>query len=112
MEDIIQDISDDIGLCIKEHYSDIGVMAGLKAKFPNNTTIQQYADYFIRIDLASIEELGEERNDHEKRLSELRRARQDSPGDGDGDKIPTRAGVFDKPEFWDYGDRQTVWRVP
>lgn len=85
MENIIQDISDDIGLCIEEHYSDIGVMNGLKARFPNDSSIQQYADYFIRIDLAAIEELGKERNDHEKRLSDIRRRRQDNPGAGNGD---------------------------
>jgi hypothetical protein len=99
MIDIIQAISDDIGLCIAEHYSDIGVMTDLKRKF-KQTEIHQYADYFIRIDLAAIEELGEERNDHEKRLKELRRARQDRASDGNGDQISERAGVYVDASVW------------
>lgn len=110
MESILQAISDEIGSCIKEHYSDIGVMSGLKAKFIKNTSIQQWADYFIRIDMATIEQLGEERNEHEKRLAELRRARQDRASDGDGNQVSARTGLFNQPQFWDYGDRQTHTR--
>lgn len=99
MIDILKNISDDIGLCIAEHYADIGAMMDLKRKFKQQE-IKQYADYFIRIDLADIEILGEERNDHEKRLSDLRRARQDRAGNGNGDQVSERARVYVNAEFW------------
>jgi hypothetical protein len=105
MIDTLESISIDIGFLIEEHYSDVGVMQNLKRRFKEDT-IQQYADYFIRIDLASIEELGEERDGYEKRLSALRRARQDSSGDGNGDQVSERTGVYVNASVWNPQPRQ------
>jgi hypothetical protein len=99
MIETLESISIDIGSLIEEYYSDVGVMQNLRRRFKEDT-IQQYADYFIRIDLASIEELGEERDGYEKRLSALRRARQDSSGDGNGDQISERTGVYVNASVW------------
>jgi hypothetical protein len=105
MIDTLESISIDIGSLIEEHYSDIGVMTYMKRKF-QQTEIQQYADYFIRIDLASIEELGEERDGYEKRLNELRRARQDSSGDGNGGEVSERTGIYVNASVWNPKPRQ------
>jgi hypothetical protein len=99
VEETLESISIDIGSLIEEHYSDVGVMKNLKMRFKDDT-IQQYADYFIRIDLASIEELGEERDGYEKRLNKLRRARQDRSGDGDGGEVSERTGIYVNASVW------------
>jgi hypothetical protein len=44
---------------ITEYYSDCGVMNSIKATFPDDDIINQYADYYIRYDLVMIEILGE-----------------------------------------------------
>ena len=111
MEQTLQDISDSIGECIQEYYSDIGALSGLKIRFRDNDNISQWVDYFIRIDKASIEELGAERDEHEKRLSDLRRARQDRAGDGNGNKIPERAGEYVDASVWNPQSRPPHGRL-
>jgi hypothetical protein len=99
MIETLQAISDDLGLCISEHYESFGLMQRLQRKF-KETEILEWVDYFMVYDLKMIEILGEERDDCEKRLKELRRARQDSPGDGDGDQISERTGVYVAANVW------------
>jgi hypothetical protein len=99
MIETLETISRDLGDCIAELYSDSGVMQQIKMKLKDQG-ILEWADYFIVYNLKMIEILGEERNEHEKRLKELRRARQDSAGDGDGDQVSERAGVYVAANVW------------
>jgi hypothetical protein len=47
---------------ISEYYSDCGVMRKVKETFPDDDTLNQWADYFISLDMAMIEILGGELN--------------------------------------------------
>lgn len=53
---IFADKLDEIG----EYYSDCGAMRKVKETFPDDDTINQWADYFISLDMAMIEILGKE----------------------------------------------------
>jgi hypothetical protein len=97
--EILQAISDDLGLDIESYYADIGIMQKIKAKIKDDT-VHQWTDYFIRYDLATIADLRGERFIHDKRLNELRRERQGSSGKRNGGEVCQRAGVFNQPEIW------------
>jgi len=98
--ELIQAISEDIGQDIEYYYADIGMMNRMKMKFGNNDVIQQWTDYFIRYDMAIIEELRKEKNRHEERLGELRRTRQGGTSVRTGGEVCERAELFNQPAIW------------
>jgi hypothetical protein len=58
---------------ISETHREIGTLRAVKERFPNNNTIQQWCDYFIRCALCEIEELTDEVIHDREKARELER---------------------------------------
>jgi len=100
MKETLKAITEDISLDIAFYYEDIGTMNRIKTRFSSDW-IRQMADYFIRYDMTMIEQVGGEKDEIERELAGLRRSGSDRPGDGDGNQVSERAGIFNQPTIWD-----------
>lgn len=100
MKETLRAISEDISLDIAFYYEDVGMMNRIKTSYGSDW-IRQMADYFIRYDMTMIEQIGGQKDEIERRLAKLRRPGSDRPGDGDGNQVSERTGIFNQPTIWD-----------